>query len=77
MASTARRNTASRRTRTSELLGVLLVVGALFSALALVTYDVDDGTWFTGPSQTRADNWGGRVGAHVGEALLQSFGTCA
>jgi S-DNA-T family DNA segregation ATPase FtsK/SpoIIIE len=68
-----------RHPRIGEVIGLLLLVGALLSTGALVSYDPQDPSYgfharpWSGPTS----NWIGRVGATVAEALLQLFGTMA
>jgi S-DNA-T family DNA segregation ATPase FtsK/SpoIIIE len=60
--------------RFREGLGVLLVVGAAYLLLALVTYSGFDPSFnHAGPSGG-VMNWGGRFGAYVSDALLTTFG---
>ena len=64
--------------RLNELVGVLLLSGALAILLALLTFHGDDATWFHHqPSDTAVHNWVGRVGATMADALLLLFGTTA
>ena len=63
-----------------ELGGILLLVFALVSLLALLTYSGTDATWFERRPATESpgvDNWIGIVGAHLAELFLQLFGLTA
>ncbi|HKQ61284.1 MAG TPA: DNA translocase FtsK 4TM domain-containing protein, partial [Candidatus Polarisedimenticolaceae bacterium] len=64
--------------RLQELGGILVCIGALVAALALLSYDAEDATWFHRQADGVAPhNWIGRFGATVAEALLQLFGTAS
>ena len=63
-----------------ELGGLLTLVLALVSLLALLTYSGSDPTWFKhrpAPESSGVDNWIGIVGANLAEVLLQLFGVTA
>ena len=70
--------TAVRRSliaeRFAEGVGVLLVVGAAYLLLALVTFAPTDPSFsYAGPGGAVL-NWGGRVGAYLSDVLLTTFG---
>ena len=61
-----------------EVAGLLLLLFTAMTALALVSYDAADATWFHAqPATHPAVNWIGRVGATLAEVLLQVAGTAA
>lgn len=60
-----------------EGVGVLLLVGAAYLALALLTYSPTDPSMsYSGPIGG-VMNWGGRAGAYVSDVLLTAFGLAA
>jgi S-DNA-T family DNA segregation ATPase FtsK/SpoIIIE len=64
--------------RFNEALGFLLIVLAVVSLLALLSYSAADATWFNSqPGGVETRNWIGPVGASLAEALLQLFGVTA
>lgn len=70
------RLTGSRRA--NEVAGLLLLVLALVSLLALLSFAATDATWFNRQEAgVPTQNWIGRVGATLAEALLQLFGVAA
>jgi S-DNA-T family DNA segregation ATPase FtsK/SpoIIIE len=61
-----------------EVAGLLLLLFTAMAALALVSYDAADATWFhTQPAAQPAVNWIGRVGATLAEVLLQVVGVAS
>ena len=57
-----------------EGVGVLLLVGAAYLLLALITYSPTDPSMsYSGPTGAVL-NWGGRLGAYVSDILLTTFG---
>ena len=61
-----------------EVAGLLLLLFTAMVALALVSYDASDATWFHAqPEAQPAVNWIGRVGATLAEVLLQVVGTAS
>lgn len=57
-----------------EGVGVLLLVGAAYLALALITYSATDPSMsYSGPTGV-VQNWGGKLGAFVSDILLTTFG---
>jgi len=67
-----------RRFDTAEAAGIALLFLALFLLIVLVSYDGKDPSWANGaPAGTKVRNWGGPLGAWVGEAVLQGFGFAA
>ncbi|MGD9345123.1 MAG: DNA translocase FtsK 4TM domain-containing protein [Candidatus Aminicenantes bacterium] len=62
----------------SELLGVLAVFLAAFLLISLLSYHSQDPSWATvSTSNQKVQNYAGRVGASVAEALLQLSGFSA
>ena len=62
----------------SEFLGVALFAVALFSVIALATYDQTDAAWFFSTvSTTPPANFGGQVGAFLAELCYQLVGFSA
>lgn len=66
----------SAGSRWSELGGFLLLIAGLLVWLSLVSYHEGDPSWNTATGE-RARNLIGRVGAHVADLALQSFGAVA
>jgi S-DNA-T family DNA segregation ATPase FtsK/SpoIIIE len=62
-----------------EVAGLLLLLLALLSIAALVSYDPHDPSYgfHARPGAGATSNWVGRVGATLAEGLLQLFGTAA
>jgi S-DNA-T family DNA segregation ATPase FtsK/SpoIIIE len=62
-----------------EVTGLLLLLLALLSLGALLSYDPQDPSYgfHARPGSGSTSNWFGRVGATMAEALLQLFGTAA
>ncbi len=68
----------SRRVHSSELLGIFLLFLAAAILLSLMSFHASDPSWASASSeQARVQNYLGRVGASVSEALLQLFGFAA
>jgi S-DNA-T family DNA segregation ATPase FtsK/SpoIIIE len=64
--------------RMNQIAGLLLVVLALVSLLALLSYTEADATWFRSqPVDHHTRNWMGRVGATIAEVILQLFGAAS
>ena len=60
------------------MLGIALLFVAVLALLSLLSYDHGDASWFHRPaSPTGHENWMGRTGTVVGEALLQCFGVAS
>ncbi|HEX5045432.1 MAG TPA: DNA translocase FtsK 4TM domain-containing protein [Candidatus Polarisedimenticolaceae bacterium] len=67
-----------RNRRLDELVGIALLFVAALALLSLLSYDHDDASWFHRPaSPSGHENWMGRTGTVVGEALLQCFGVAS
>src|SRR5262245_29865511 len=67
-----------RNRRLDELVGIALLFVAALALLSLLSYDHDDASWFHRPaSPVGHENWMGRTGTDVGEALLQCFGVAS
>ncbi len=60
--------------RLNELAGVLLVVLALGSLLALVSHDPLNGSFNVAGDSHASSNWMGPLGAHFSDLVLQSIG---
>jgi S-DNA-T family DNA segregation ATPase FtsK/SpoIIIE len=64
--------------RMNRIAGLVLVVFGLVSLLSLLSYTALDATWFhRQPADSPAQNWMGRVGATMAEAILQLFGAAS
>jgi len=64
--------------RFNELVGLLLLFLGFITLLALMSYDASDPTWFhRQDGGATGNNWTGRVGATLAEALLQLVGVAA
>ena len=69
---------ALKSRRFNELVGLLLLFLGLITLLALISYDASDPTWFHRQQEgVSSQNWTGRVGATLAEALLQLLGVAA
>jgi S-DNA-T family DNA segregation ATPase FtsK/SpoIIIE len=67
-----------RRFKAAEGAGIVLLFAALFLLVCLTSYDGKDPSWANAaPAGTKVRNWGGPIGAWVGEAILQGFGFAA
>jgi hypothetical protein len=67
-----------RNRRLDEVVGIALLFGAALVLLSLISYDHGDASWFHRPAAPGDhENWMGRTGTLVGEALLQSFGVAS
>jgi len=67
-----------KRERINEFVGVLLIVAALMSVLALLSYDASQPAFFFSSIEPESgQNWIGRLGATLAEGLLQLFGVTA
>jgi S-DNA-T family DNA segregation ATPase FtsK/SpoIIIE len=67
-----------KRLRSAEVIGLLILLFAVFAFISLVSYDARDPSWasVTSPGQ-KTQNYGGTVGASLAEIFLQVFGLCA
>ncbi len=64
-----------KRARISEIIGVLFISLALFCLISLASYNSQDPSWASvTPSTQKIQNYAGRAGASLAEALLQFFG---
>ncbi|MGB7296989.1 MAG: DNA translocase FtsK 4TM domain-containing protein [Candidatus Aminicenantales bacterium] len=64
-----------RRFRSTEVVGLLVLVFAIFILISLMSYDAHDPSWASASSSARSvHNYGGKVGASLAEAVLQVFG---
>ena len=68
-----------RSRNVGEVVGLLLIVLAVFSLFSLLSYDERDSAYFfeTRAAEATHSNWFGPVGATAAESLLQLFGTAA
>jgi len=74
----AAKNGRKRRFNAAEAVGILLLFAALYLLICLLSYDGKDPSWANGaPPGTKVRNWGGHLGAWLGEAALQGFGLAA
>ncbi|HWZ12248.1 MAG TPA: DNA translocase FtsK, partial [Acidobacteriaceae bacterium] len=69
--------TPSKHRRANELIGVVLLVGAVLLFLALATYTSADPSLNTVSSVHTANNWTGIVGAIISDITLQLLGLTA
>jgi len=64
-----------KRVRSSEIIAIVLVFLALFIFLSLISYDSKDPSWANVTSSNqKIQNYAGRAGASLSEALLQFLG---
>ncbi len=64
-----------KRVRPSEIIAIVLVFLALFIFLSLISYDSKDPSWANVTSSNqKIQNYAGRAGASLSEALLQFLG---
>ena len=67
-----------RNRRLDEVVGIALLFVAALALMSLLSYDHHDASWFHRPAApTGHENWMGRTGTVVGEALLQCFGVAS
>ena len=66
-----------KRKRRNEVIGWFCIGIGLLLLLALFSYDRRDPSWNTASSRTFISNWIGPLGAHLANALYQSFGYMA
>ena len=64
-----------KRFRSAEVIGLLVLLLAIFTFLSLISYDAHDPSWASvaSPGQ-RTHNYGGKIGASLAEMFLQVFG---
>jgi len=61
-----------------EISGLICLALALFSALSLLSYSVEDPSWAQrGPGAEKIHNYGGRIGAYLADSFLIFFGLSA
>jgi S-DNA-T family DNA segregation ATPase FtsK/SpoIIIE len=73
-----RKTSKKRGVSSSEILGILSVFLAAFFLISLLSYHAQDPSWATvSTSSQQIQNYAGRVGASVAEALLQLAGFSA
>lgn len=65
------------RHRLKEGFFLLMVACAVFLFISLITYHTDDPGWSSTGLGAKTANWGGRVGAWMGDILLSLFGVVA
>ena len=64
-----------KRTLSSEIIGILIVFLSLFLLISLISFNSKDPSWASvTSSDAKVHNYGGKVGASFGEALLQFLG---
>jgi S-DNA-T family DNA segregation ATPase FtsK/SpoIIIE len=64
--------------RMNQIAGLLLLVLGLVSLLSILSYTSLDATWFhRQPAELSTQNWMGRVGATMAEAIVQLFGAAS
>ena len=70
-----KKDARKKRFRSAEVIGLLVLLFAVFTFISLVSYDAHDPSWASvaSPGQ-RTHNYGGRVGASLAEICLQVFG---
>ncbi len=67
-----------KQVRSPELLGIFFIFLAILLFLSLISYHANDPSWASVSSgQERTQNYLGRVGASLAEALMQLFGFAA
>ena len=73
-----RKSPPKKRVRSPELLGIFFIFLAALLFLSLISYHANDPSWASvSSSQEGVQNYLGRVGASLAEALLQLFGFSA
>jgi DNA segregation ATPase FtsK/SpoIIIE, S-DNA-T family len=70
-----KRNSQKKHLRSAEVIGLIVLLFAVFTFISLLSYDAHDPSWasVTSPGQ-RTHNYGGKVGASLAETFLQVFG---
>ncbi len=64
-----------KRFHSGEVIGLFILVFAVFTMISLLSYDAHDPSWASVSSVgQRIHNYGGKVGASLAEAVLQVFG---
>ena len=80
MSETSQKREKEKQSRSSEIIGIILIFLAVFIFISLISYDSRDPSWTnTGwanaaPSNYKIHNFAGRVGAFTSDALLQLLG---
>jgi len=78
IAAQPRRLKRKSRSLLSESLGVLAILIALFLLISLISYSSHDPSWAAvSSSEQQVQNYGGRAGASLAEAMLQLLGFAA
>jgi S-DNA-T family DNA segregation ATPase FtsK/SpoIIIE len=70
-----KKDARKKRLRSVEVIGLLILLFAVFTFISLVSYDAHDPSWASvaSPGQ-KTHNYGGKVGASLAEMFLQVFG---
>ena len=70
-----KKDARKKRLRSAEVIGLLVLLFAVFTFISLVSYDAHDPSWASvvSPGQ-KTHNYGGKVGASLSEMFLQVFG---
>jgi S-DNA-T family DNA segregation ATPase FtsK/SpoIIIE len=70
-----KKNSRKKHLRSAEVIGLIVLLFAVFTFISLLSYDAHDPSWasVTSPGQ-RTHNYGGTVGASLAETFLQVFG---
>jgi S-DNA-T family DNA segregation ATPase FtsK/SpoIIIE len=70
-----KKNSRKKHLRSAEVIGLIILLFAVFTFISLLSYDAHDPSWasVTSPGQ-RTHNYGGTVGASLAETFLQVFG---
>jgi S-DNA-T family DNA segregation ATPase FtsK/SpoIIIE len=70
-----KRDARKKRLRSAEVIGVLILLFAVFIFISLLSYNPHDPSWASVASPGQGThNYGGRVGASLAEIMLQAFG---
>lgn len=73
--SASRKKKKKRKIKSSEIIGILAIVLAIYLLISLVSYHSQDPSWAAvSSSEQQVHNYGGRVGASLAEAMLQLLG---
>jgi S-DNA-T family DNA segregation ATPase FtsK/SpoIIIE len=74
-ASPLRKSKQKKRVKSPELSGIILILISLFLLISLISYNSQDPSWAnTSSPGTKVNNYAGKAGASVAEALLQVIG---
>jgi len=71
----SRKKKKKRRIQSSEIIGILAILLAIYLLVSLVSYHSNDPSWAAvSSSEQQVRNYGGRVGASLAEVMLQLLG---